>query len=70
MISKRDLFPIGIGTWGIGGFMEPDPKNDDEMQINAIAYALNNGINYVETVYMYAKGKAVDLLSNANKKTG
>ncbi len=25
MISKNDLFPIGIGTWGVGGFAEKDP---------------------------------------------
>ncbi|MDO8515066.1 MAG: aldo/keto reductase [bacterium] len=65
MINKKDLSKIGIGTWGIGGLMEPDPNNDDQKQINAIVYALQKDINYVETVYMYAKGKAVDLLSKA-----
>ena len=69
MINKQQLSKIGIGTWGVGGFMEPDPKNDDEKQIDAIVYSLNKGINYVGTVYMYAKGKAVDLLSKAVKKS-
>lgn len=49
--------------------MEPDPKNDDEKQIDAIAYSINKGINYVETVYMYAKGEAVDLLSRAVERS-
>lgn len=69
MIDKQQLSKIGIGTWGVGGFMEPDPKNDDEKQIDAIVYSINKGINYVETVYMYAKGKAVDLLSKAVKRS-
>ena len=64
------LSKIGIGTWGIGGFMEPDPQNDDEKQIDALVYTLSKDINYVETVYMYAKGKAVDLLAQAYKKSG
>lgn len=60
---------MGIGTWGIGGFAEADPRNDDAKQIDALVYSLNKGINYVETVYMYAQGKAVDLLSQALEKS-
>lgn len=56
---------MGIGTWGIGGFMEADPQNDDKKQIEALIYSLDKGVNYVETVYIYAKGKAVELLSKA-----
>jgi diketogulonate reductase-like aldo/keto reductase len=70
MIDKYQLSKIGVGTWGVGGFMEPDLKNDDERQVDAIVHSINKGINYVETVYMYAKGKAVDLLSKAVKKSG
>src|SRR3989338_6141549 len=69
MINKQQLSKIGIGTWGIGGFMEADPQNDDQKQIDALVYSISKGINYVETVYMYAKGKAVDLLSKAVKKS-
>lgn len=64
------LSKMGIGTWGIGGFMEADPSNDDAKQVIALAYTINKGVNYVETVYMYAKGKAVDLLSQAFKQSG
>lgn len=64
------LSKMGIGTWGVGGFMEADPNNDDTKQVDALVYTLNKGVNYVETVYMYAKGKAVDLLSQAFKKSG
>lgn len=61
---------MGIGTWGIGGFMEADANNDDTKQIDSLVYSLNKGINYVETVYMYAQGRAVDLLAQAVKKSG
>ena len=50
--------------------MEADNNNDDSKQIDSLIYTLNKGINYVETVYMYAQGKAVDLLSQAVKKSG
>lgn len=70
MIDKNSLSKIGIGTWGIGGFAEADPKNDDAKQIDALVYSLNKGISYVETVYMYAQGKAVDILSKALKNSG
>lgn len=70
MINKNDFSKMGIGTWGIGGFMEADANNDDVGQVDALSYTLNKGINYVETVYMYAQGKAVDLLSQAVKKSG
>src|SRR5574340_751755 len=70
MIAKKDLFKFGIGTWGVGGFAQVDPQNDDQKQIDAIAYALSKGINYVETVFYYAQGKAAQLLAQAVKKSG
>ncbi|HZZ98547.1 MAG TPA: aldo/keto reductase [Candidatus Saccharimonadia bacterium] len=69
MIDRSDLSKMGIGTWGIGGFMEADPKNDDVGQADAMAYALNKGVNYVETVFMYAHGHAIDVLAQAIKKS-
>lgn len=70
IILTMKLSKMGMGTWGIGGFMEPDPNNNDENQINTLVYTINKGVNYVETVYMYAKGKAVDLLSQAFRRSG
>jgi len=70
MIDKNDFSKIGIGTWGIGGFMEDNNSNENnEKQIDSLIYSLNKGINYVETVYMYAQGKTVDLLSKSLKKS-
>lgn len=69
-MNRNNLSKIGIGTWGIGGFMEVDPNNDDKKQVEALVYTIGKGVNYVETVYMYAQGKAVDLLAKSIKKSG
>jgi len=65
MVNKDDLSKIGIGTWGIGGFAERDPKNDDRKQIEALKYTFNNGVNLIEATYWYAEGKAVELIKLA-----
>ena|SRR3989344_3240851 len=70
MLNKSQFSKLGIGTWGIGGFMEADSNNDDFGQIDALEYTIDKGINYMETVYMYAQGKAVELLAKAIKKSG
>jgi len=69
MVSKKDLFPIGIGTWGIGGFAEKDPKADVAKQQKALTYMLNKGMNFVEANMWYSKGMAVDILSKAFKES-
>ena len=72
MVNKKDLSKIGIGTWGIGGFAEKNPQNDDEKQIKSLAYMLNNGLNFVEANMWYSQGKSAELLAtalkNSNKK--
>lgn len=69
MINKKDLFPLGIGTWGVGGFAEKDPKADLGKQQNALTYMLNKGMNFVEANMWYSQGLAVDVLSKAFKNS-
>ncbi|MEI6054140.1 MAG: hypothetical protein WCQ49_02095 [Candidatus Saccharibacteria bacterium] len=69
MIIKNELSKIGIGTWGIGGFMEATNNDDEnEKQIDSLIYSFDKEINYFETVYMYAQGKTIDLLARAPKE--
>lgn len=70
MVDKHNLSPIGIGGWGIGGFAEIDPKNDDEKQINAIAYQLSKGINFVELNFWNSRGKSVQFIKEAIERSG
>jgi predicted aldo/keto reductase-like oxidoreductase len=69
MVDRKDLSKTGMGTWGVGGFMKPNHSDDDERQISSLVYTLNKGVNYIETVYMYAQGKTVSLLSQAVKNS-
>jgi len=64
-LKNKKLFPIGIGTWGIGGLAERDPNNNDEKQMAALTHMLKHGINYLDVCYWNAEGKAAELLSKA-----
>ena len=63
MINKSDLFPIGIGTWGIGGFAEKNPGNQDATQIKSISFMLQHGFNYIELNVWTAQGHSIELVS-------
>lgn len=67
MIDKKDLSDIGIGAWGLGGFAEKDPINDDEKQIEALVHSLKKGMNYIEINFWNSQGKSVELISKAIK---
>ncbi len=65
MINKQDFSPIGIGTFGIGGFMEKDPATDAKSQVRGIRHSLEKGLNYLDLSFMYAEGYAVELVRHA-----
>jgi diketogulonate reductase-like aldo/keto reductase len=68
--KNKQLFPLGIGTWGIGGFATANAENYDAKQIDALAYMLSNGMNYVSTTLWYAEGRSVELLKKAIDVSG
>lgn len=68
--KEHKLFPIGIGTWGIGGYMERDNSIDEGKQVDAIAYMLDKGMNFMEANMWYSQGYSVEILSKAFKKSG
>jgi diketogulonate reductase-like aldo/keto reductase len=57
---------IGLGTWGIGGFLEKDPTNDEE-SIRAIRYAIELGYTHIDTAELYAAGHSEELIGEAIK---
>ena len=69
MIGKTQLSKIGIGTWGIGGFAERNPNNDDQKQVNAIVHMLKNGMNYIELNIWTSQGHSVEIASQAVKQS-
>jgi len=68
MIDKHNLSKLGIGAWGIGGFAEHDPDNNDELQIKAIAYSLKKGMNLIEVNFWNSEGYSVEIIRKAIKK--
>ncbi|MCB0486584.1 MAG: aldo/keto reductase, partial [Flavobacteriaceae bacterium] len=65
MLNRSQLSKIGIGTWGIGGYMERDSSVDQEKQIDAIVYQLKKGINIIQANEIYSQGTAVDFIGKA-----
>lgn len=70
MISPQQLSKIGIGTWGIGGFAERDTSVDEGKQVDALAYMISKGMNFVEANMWYSQGYSVEILAKALKKSG
>lgn len=69
MVDPKKLSKIGIGTWGIGGFADINPDNNDERQIESLKYMLDSGFNFVEANHWYSKGKSVELLAEALRRS-
>ena len=67
-ITKTQKIPaLGLGTWKMGGEMRPDHSRDDQY-INSIKYAVEKGINHIDTAEIYGAGRAEELIGKAIKK--
>lgn len=69
MLNISKLSKIGIGTWGVGGFAEKNPSNDDQKQISAMVHMLKQGLNYIELNIWTSQGHSVELASEAVKQS-
>ncbi len=67
-MKNIDITKIGLGTWLMGGDVKPNDGYDDEKNINAIIYALKNGINHIDTSESYSGGKSEELVGRAIEK--
>jgi diketogulonate reductase-like aldo/keto reductase len=65
-LNGKTVSPIGIGTWGMGGWLTRDARKD-KIQIAAIEYALDNGINLIDTAELYGNGHSEELVREAIK---
>ena len=55
---------IGFGTWRMGGLRSADSVHDAE-ETRAIGFALDHGINVLDTAEMYGAGHAEELVARA-----
>lgn len=66
--SGQPIFPIGIGTWTMGG--EREAIIDavvDARHIDAMKYSLSRGQNHIDTAEMYGNGHTDELVAEAIK---
>jgi len=69
-IGGREVHPIGIGTWGMGGdrLEDGNPYADyrnDEREIAAIRYAIGMGQNHIDTAQLYGAGHTEEIVGEA-----
>lgn len=58
---------LGIGTYRMGGRLEPDTKHDKEC-IEAIQLGISLGMTHIDTAELYGAGHAEELVAEAIKK--
>ncbi|PIN81326.1 aldo/keto reductase [Candidatus Woesearchaeota archaeon CG10_big_fil_rev_8_21_14_0_10_32_9] len=67
LLDKDFKIPVlGLGTWGMGGFMETDSSSDEE-SIRAIKDAINIGYTHIDTAEVYGAGHTEELIGKAIK---
>lgn len=62
-LDPAQIFPLGIGTWGIGGLVERDNSIDEGKQTDALAYMFSNGMNFAEANMWYSQGYSAEILA-------
>lgn len=70
--SKKQITPLGMGCWAIGGpFQTPDGRYfgygqvDDKESIKTIQKAIDLGINFYDTADVYGTGHSETILGKA-----
>lgn len=68
-LSGKQISKIGIGSYGVGGRghrdMEITDKLEDEKYIDALVYALDQGLNFTEIAVGYGHGQSLILFKKA-----
>ena len=62
--SKADIFPVGLGSWGIGG----PPfwiDRDEATSIATVRKAIDLGINLIDTAPVYGFGRSEEVIGKA-----
>jgi len=73
-MNKKDIFPIAIGTYGLGASRnESWEDNNDELIVNeeemkALIYSYEQGQNFIDTSYIYAGGQTMKFIAEFLKR--
>ncbi|WP_249870088.1 aldo/keto reductase [Oceanobacillus saliphilus] len=70
-LGKSELYvnPIGLGTNAVGGH-NLYPNLDEEAGKELVRAAIKNGVNFIDTAYLYGPGRSEELVGEAIKETG
>ncbi|QFF98947.1 aldo/keto reductase [Psychrobacillus glaciei] len=70
-IGKTGLFvnPVGLGTNAVGGH-NLFPNLNDETGKEIVRTAINNGIDFLDTAFIYGPGRSEELIGEVLKETG
>jgi aryl-alcohol dehydrogenase-like predicted oxidoreductase len=65
--SDMELTPVGVGAWamGGGGWAFAWGPQDDSESIAAIQYALDHGVNWIDTAAVYGLGHSEEVVAKA-----
>ena len=68
--SDLGITPIGLGAWAIGGKWQWGwGEQDDKISIDTIHYALDQGVNWIDTAPVYGLGHSEEVVGKALKTT-
>ena len=62
-----DISTIGFGTWAVGGHMWGG--QDDSQSLDAMAAALDHGVNWIDTAPIYGSGHSEEVVGRALRQT-
>ncbi|MFI5412371.1 MAG: aldo/keto reductase [Candidatus Micrarchaeales archaeon] len=66
-LGGKRIYPIGIGTWRMGGDALHSSNENDKKEIRAIKFSLKSGMNVIDTAEIYGRGHAEELVAEAIK---
>ncbi len=65
-IDGQKISPVGLGTYGVGGRNSADTSHDKE-HVEAVRFAIETGITFIDTAEMYSAGHSEELVGRAIK---
>ncbi|WP_010529543.1 aldo/keto reductase [Lentibacillus jeotgali] len=70
-LGKSGLYvnPVGLGTNAVGGH-NLFPDTDEEAGKELVRTAINNGVDFLDTAYLYGPGRSEELVGEVVKESG
>ncbi|MDQ6984784.1 MAG: aldo/keto reductase [Candidatus Dojkabacteria bacterium] len=66
-LNGQDISAMGIGTWGVGGYMFKNKYTSEFQEIDALRYSIGQGLNYIDFCLDYSQGESIKTTAKAIK---